>query len=140
MNGYKVLKTTECFLPACCDIIRAATNKIWDGIIFDNQPGHNCISCWNLPLNNRNKKIWSKQILKATCYKYNLKNIFGEGWPQHDSTSYLYLGVSQYNMFQKKELGECLSAESQEKNVHIPEGEIKIDDFVIFVWENICLN
>ena len=85
MNGYKVLKTTECFLPACCDITRAATNKIWDGIIFDNQPGHNCISCWNLPLNNRNKKIWSKQILKATCYKSNLKNIFAEGWPQHDS-------------------------------------------------------
>ena len=69
-----------------------------------------------------------------------LENIFGEGWPQHDSTSYLYLGVSQNNIFQKKELWECLSAESQEKNVHTPEGEIKIDDFVIFVWENICLN
>ena len=46
----KVLKTMECFLPACCDIIRAATNKIKCGIIFNNQPGHNCIFCWNLPL------------------------------------------------------------------------------------------
>ena len=45
MNGHKVLKTMEYFLSACCDIIRAATNKIWNGIIFDNQPGHNCISC-----------------------------------------------------------------------------------------------
>ena len=120
MNGYKVLKTMECFLPACCDIIRVTTNKIWDGIIFDNQPGHNCISCLNLPLNNRNKKIRSiKTDLKATCYKYNLKNIFGEGWPQHDSTSYLYLGVSQYNIFQKKELGECLSAESRNDCSHL---------------------
>ena len=128
MNGYKVLKTMECFLPACCDIIRVTTNKIWDDIIFNNQPGHNCISCLNLPLNNRNKKIRSiKTDLKATCYKYNLKNIFGEGWPQHDSTSYLYLGVSQYNIFQKKELGECLSAVSQEMIVHTSEGEIKID-------------
>ena len=56
-----------------------------------------------------------------------LENIFGEGWPQHDSTSYLYLGVSQYNIFQKKELGECRSAESQEMIVHTSEGEIKID-------------
>ena len=56
-----------------------------------------------------------------------LENIFGEGWPQHDSTSYLYLGVSQYNIFQKKQLGECLSAESQEMIVHTSEGEIKID-------------
>ena len=69
-----------------------------------------------------------------------MKNIFGGGWPQHDSTTYLYLGVSQYNIFPKKELGECLSAESQEKSVHTSEGEIKIDDFVIFVWENICFN
>ena len=57
-----------------------------------------------------------------------MKNIFEDGWPQHDSTSCLYLGVSQCNSFQKKEFGKCLSAESQEKNIHISEGEIKIDD------------
>ena len=28
------------------------------------QPGHNCISCWNLP-NKIPTKIWSKQILEA---------------------------------------------------------------------------
>ena len=118
MNGHKVLKTMEYFLSACCDIIRAATNKTWDGIIFDNQPGHNCISCWNLPLNNRNK-IWSKQILKATCYKYNSKNIFLEGWPQHDSTSYLYLGVSQYNIFQKRTWRMSVSWESRKECSHL---------------------
>ena len=45
MNGHKVLKTVEYVLPACCEVIRVATYKIWDGINFDNQPGHNCISC-----------------------------------------------------------------------------------------------
>ena len=55
----------------------------------------------------------------------------GRSMTQH--LTYTLIGVSQYNIFQKKELGECLSAESQEKNVHTPEGEIKIDDFVIFV-------
>ena len=29
------------------------------------QPGHNCISCWNLPKQIPTTKLWSKQILKA---------------------------------------------------------------------------